>query len=802
MSGSSSSLGTGNQSSLWRSVDGDDEEGDQQLRVNTPFPAPKIMDLPQFQGEHKESLYWGTYRPHVYLGIRTRTPRSLMAGLIWIGVKDGKYVIRHVCEDSDEISKYGWTHHNGRDYGNQVIVDHGMTLTTEFLKTKEDGCGYGGDWALRIDAQIDKDNLDEELWGTGHLFFYLAEEEDSNVLSIGREKLDTPDSSLLAYGSREDIGGWELHIDSTDDLEIHYSGFRTPHFHKLAELVQNAIGSHETGVGLLQPDTSENSPNVLVFQISAKFPVRADISFVSGTGLPSSRDAERVKNITGKQLSNTLIEKQKEFDEKFNRLFNLTDKVSSEAVTVGRAALGNLIGGIGYFYGQSKISLTQDMRDKHGKDFVPYWPAEMYTAVPGRTTFPRGFLWDEGFHQLLICRWDIKICLDIIGHWLDMMNVDGWIPRELVLGTEALSKIPEEYVAQHPTNGNPPTLFLALKDLVNGTSRNQFTTSESNEITSFLDSAFVRLEAWFQWFHNTQSGKDVSSYYWHGRDQTTNRQLNPQTLTSGFDDYPRASHPGEEERHLDLRCWMLFAADRLNSITKLLGNHNEVGNEYESTVRLLSDFELLNKMHLDDVSGAYFDFGNHTEKVRLVWRDTESLGSNPASQELIREVMEIPQLSLVPHLGYVSLFPFMTGIIPSESPILGKQLDHIFDRSELWTDFGVLSLAKSSTLYDKYNTEHEAPYWRGSIWMNMNYMILSALHHYSTEDGPYKLRARTIYEELRQNLIRNVVDNYFKTGYIWEQYDQKNDGKGRGVHPFTGWTSLILLIMAETYPEI
>ncbi|KAI3968066.1 hypothetical protein MKW92_023112, partial [Papaver armeniacum] len=634
--GSSSSLRIGNQSRLWNSVDGDDEEV-QQLRVNTPFPAPKIMDLSQFQGEHKESLYWGTYRPHDL--------RSLMAGLMWIGIKDGKYVIRHVCEDSDEISKYGWTHHNGRDYGNQVI-------------------SYG---VLVIFSST---------WQKKKTVMFLAL----------KEKLDTRDSSLLAYGSRKDIGGWELHIDSADDLEIHYSGFRTPHFHKLAELVQNAIGSNATKVGLLQPDTSEKSPNVLVFQISAKFPVRADIAFVSGTGLQSSRDAER-------QLSNTLIEKQKEFDEK-----NLTgSSVSSEAVTVGRAALGNLIGGIGYFMNH----------------------------------LSRGFLWDEGFHQLLICRWDIKICLDIIGHWLDMMNTDGWIPRELVLGTEALSKIPEEYVAQHPTNGNPPTLFLALKDLVNGTSRNQFTTSESNEITSFLDSAFVRLEAWFQWFHNTQSGKHVSSYYWHGRDQTTNRQLNPQTLTSGFDDYPWASHPSEDERHLDLRCWMLFAADLLNSITKLLGKHNEVGNEYEAMVKLLSDFELLNKMHFDDVSGAYFDFGNHTEKVRLIWQDTESLGSNPASRELIREVMEMPQLSLVPHLGYVSLFPFMTGIIP---PVL-------------------LRTIICSTFYDKYNTEHEAPYWRGSIWMNINYMILSALHHYSTEDGPFKLRARTIYEELRQNLI-------------------------------------------------
>jgi mannosyl-oligosaccharide glucosidase len=28
--------------------------------------------------------------------------------------------------------------------------------------------------------------------------------------------------------------------------------------------------------------------------------------------------------------------------------------------------------------------------------------------------------------------------LDIIGHWLDLMNIDGWIPREQILGAEAL----------------------------------------------------------------------------------------------------------------------------------------------------------------------------------------------------------------------------------------------------------------------------------------------------------------------------------------------------------------------------
>jgi len=43
------------------------------------------------------------------------------------------------------------------------------------------------------------------------------------------------------------------------------------------------------------------------------------------------------------------------------------------------------------------------------------------------------------FHLFALTRrWDIHISLDIIGHWLDLMNVDGWIPREQILGAESL----------------------------------------------------------------------------------------------------------------------------------------------------------------------------------------------------------------------------------------------------------------------------------------------------------------------------------------------------------------------------
>ncbi|KAK1258969.1 Mannosyl-oligosaccharide glucosidase GCS1 [Acorus gramineus] len=276
--------------------------GEDVLSVVTPLAAPKMMDLPQastnseFQGEHRESLYWGTYRPQVYLGIRARTPRSLIAGLMWIGIKDGQYVMRHVCQHSDDLSKYGWTDHNGRDYGRQVLVDHGQVLTTSFLKSKSDGSGYGGDWAVRLEVQ--KEELDSANFKTANLFFYLANEEGASI-SIA-EELVSRDNTVLASGSHQDVGAWELHLTSTDNLDIHYAGLKTPHMHNLTELLLGTLGVNARKTGQLQlPDASENSPNIVIFQISGNLPVKMDVAFVSATGLKNSRVIERVNSLTG-----------------------------------------------------------------------------------------------------------------------------------------------------------------------------------------------------------------------------------------------------------------------------------------------------------------------------------------------------------------------------------------------------------------------------------------------------------------------------------------------------------------------
>ena len=51
---------------------------------------------------------------------------------------------------------------------------------------------------------------------------------------------------------------------------------------------------------------------------------------------------------------------------------------------------------------------------------------------------------------------------------------------------------------------------------------------------------------------------------------------------------------------------------------------------------------------------------------------------------------------------------------------------------------------------------------------------------------------------LRANLVRTINDQYQAKGFLYESYDS-DDGHGRGTHPFTGWTSLVVLMLADVY---
>lgn len=528
--------------------------------------------------------------------------------------------------------------------------------------------------------------------------------------------------------------------------------------------------------------TRGSTSNFTATQVTVRVPFEMDVVF------ESSSNSNRPNTLTGKVYSDLLAKKSEEFDSKFDNIFKLKEKsFKEEEINFAQSALSNLLGGIGYFYGSSRV--ISDFLETP----VSYWKAPLYTAVPSRSFFPRGFLWDEGFHGLLIASWDLEIELDIMSHWFDLMNSEGWIPREQILGLEAVAKVPEEFITQINTNANPPTFFLTLNYIISHLGDRLVNENR----LGVLERMYGRLVKWFDWYNTTQIGELPGAYRWRGRNGITNLELNPKTLTSGLDDYPRASHPTVDERHVDLMCWITLGAKVLAEIAMLLSRPSD---KYAHTYKYLSNNQLLDRLHWSYKKNTYADFGFHTDKVKLQKPPSPpSHHGPPIAQPYQRIVLENPELQFVDsNFGYVSLFPFFLQILDTESPKLLTVLNDLKNTDYLWTDYGLRSLSKTSPLYMKKNTEHDPPYWRGPIWINMNYLALKALNYYGKVKGPYSDRAQTLYDSLRQNLIKNMIKEYKHTGYVWEQYDDSS-GKGQRSHPFTGWSSLIVLIMGEIY---
>jgi hypothetical protein len=142
-----------------------------------------------------------------------------------------------------------------------------------------------------------------------------------------------------------------------------------------------------------------------------------------------------------------------------------------------------------------------------------------------------------------------------------------------------------------------------------------------------------------------------------------------------------------------------------------------------------------------------------------------------------------------PHIGYLNLYPLAFGLLKKEDPSFRLILHYLKSDDELYSNFGIRSLSKSDLLY---HTGED--YWRGNIWININYLVLRGLYKFYLDDD----ESRNIYETIRENLIRNVFLQWQKENTFYEQYSDI-DGKGVKARNFNGWTSLILNIVTEKY---
>lgn len=574
--------------------------------------------------------------------------------------------------------------------------------------------------------------------------------------SPGVQSTDAP--GVIAFGNQLTTGQWALHlVPQAGDpqlsciLSTAKANLRQPSFHNLTDTVKSMLADHfmtrrahgEDPRSLkLQDYVSEEEGNNLgMIQVTVRLPCTFDVVFVSGlddstpkswregvrwrsafaAAAAESADAApwesdpdlkqlretygwdgsdvhydvdgqdpRVAALSGPGLTALLAKRSAAHHARLETTFGpfaaVPDGPTAERLrTMISAAVSNLVGGIGYFFGRSIVhTKTAEGAPAYGLTFA----APLVTAVPSRAFFPRGFLWDEGFHQLILGRWDAALSRDCLAHWLGLMTASGWIPREQILGEEARSRVPREFIGQRPSHANPPALALAVAVEV------QRAMAGDARAAAFLRAVQPRFNAWVRWFNASQTGAMAGAYYWHGREGASIRELNPKSLSSGLDDYPRASHPDSLERHLDLRCWMTMVLDTLRDLNAAVPPAPSAlpGPRLEASLALLTSLDALTALHLDDASGMFLDYGYHTEDLLLRRRAAQDGGES----ELVRAPRaggEPPTYRHVPHFGYVSLFPLIAGLLPPASAAFGRQLELLRDESLIWSAHGLRSLS-------------------------------------------------------------------------------------------------------------
>jgi len=669
------------------------------------------------------------------------------------------------------MAGYGWERYDPRFGGIQTIHDAGnqIDITTSFVKIPEAG-EKGGHWGVRISGAPWKD-APSDLKTT--VVFYAAVEGQGlsrlEALHTQEEKEVGYEDDVVIDGENPGVGDFKIVVtgdggrsnnhpihghpsgmDKTLDRTFVYSSLipeealwqsKPVLFALMKEQIDEYFEKYtqENMPPPFQLYTIKNNPgvgNVQVIQKVFEGPFEFDVLF-------SSKDAP--KEMTSADLTTRLETATATFEKRFREIFKPQAPYSiKKYIPFSESLLSNLLGGIGYFYGDWKVD--RSYAPEYEEENEGFWeeaaearvraeietegPSELFSSIPSRPFFPRGFLWDEGFHLMPIIDWDLDLTLEIVKSWFNLIDDEGWIAREQILGAEARSKVPPEFQVQYPHYANPPTLFFVLSDFVTKLQESASIPTDSDgqhfpqlkekaSAAEYLQELYPLLRRHYRWFRRTQQG-DLKSYdrnafstkegyRWRGRTPT-------HVLPSGLDDYPRAQPPHPGELHIDAISWVGLMAKSLYQIAQYIGEEDdatEYSNQLEAIRKNIDD------LHWDEKAGVFCD----------------------------ATIDEFEENVHVCHKGYISLFPFMVGLLDKDSPKIGKLLDLISDPEELWSSHGVRSLSKSHELYGTGEN-----YWRSPVWVNMNYLILLRLQVSSqvslTQPDKELMRRRNLHNHL------------------------------------------------------
>ncbi|KAK0712122.1 glycoside hydrolase [Lasiosphaeris hirsuta] len=742
---------------------------------------------------------WGPYRPNLYFGVRPQVPDTLLMGLMWASGESRSELLstlRDTCEQDDGMQGYGWTFYDTRLGGSQTIHDTQLQvdLDTGFIKSED-----GKSWAVRITGTPKAGAANVKT----SLIVHAAVEMEAFSLpkSLGCENQSRRGGGVeaLCRGEIAELGHFEFQVlgdaqnKAVHDTSVNsVAGVDEDEIWKAKAVFTSQVkavgGSQGQNVAV---QDKPGAGNMHFIQTTFEGPFTLTLSY----------RAVQVAFLDGESTNATetrLDSLRSGFPARVDKVFPRAAPFEQDKYArFSQEIISNLLGGLGFFHGttlvddsrapayqETELNFWEDAAAAMAKATITQTvPLTLLSHTPSRPFFPRGFLWDEGFHLLPVLEWDLDLAISVLESWFDLMDDDGWIGREQILGPEARSRVPAAFQVQYTHYANPPTLLLLLPRLLAKlTGAAPYAGHPSTHLatpsaaTAALSALYPRLARHYAWFRRTQAANFSSAYprpagdagpgrgfRWRGRTPS-------HTLTSGLDDYPRANPPHPAELHVDALAWVGAAADALRQVAGFLGE-----GEDEAT------------------------YAGHVEDVKeglevLHWDGERYCDATVEGAEFVR----------VCHEGYLSLFPLLLGLMDADHPNLPKVLDLVADEARLYSPFGLRSL---SALDENYAEGED--YWRGAVWLNLNVLAVQRLRELGLQPGrgggsreptAVQLRATSLAADLRERLVNTVFSSWEKTGFFWEQYKDKT-GEGSHSRAFTGWTACVVLLLGLQFDK-
>ena len=824
-------------------------------------PESEIESQTLFSELHNSKYLWGTYKPNLYFSMKQKQKETPVFGLMWYGIKENYFsskvdidnILRHECAKTDLI-KYYWPYHNGLDYSNEIIKDEENNIFFDIQNIKTNYDINEQSWISIIKGKTLKNkNSNNNIKKNIGIILYFSLEEFSMdkkaIFNAENIKINNENYELKEMRFGKEIE--KFNIEITQGKEgIKYSEYqkyrkgyqynwRVKYFiTESLKVNQEIYAKKNITYSFIPFDEMQKTkqPNIIAIQIVFSMDKIINDNFEIIVRYSNNLKKEKESK---EEINNIINKKREEFNQKFESIFslknieaikndknfNLNEKHNESLQQMSKEALSNLLGGIGYFHGSIKQKQKNNSKENIQQE------KSLFTATPCRSYFARGFLWDEGFHQIIISKWDLELSLEMVNTWLDTMDNQGWIPREQIRGIEAEAQVPEEFREQDFFVANPPTLLFPIKTFINiyRYYKNSKITNNNFGMKELLVKFYNKLKLWMNWFEITQKNKNGNKnniYAWNKRNSEHN-------YPSGFDDLPRGMTPNDEENHLDLNIWLLELEKTLLQLSQFFDKESiDIYNK-----NILERKKDIKKNLFSDELNIYSDYlGPQFKKIKVkkyprkvfpyLWRNDNQCGEkvlnpigtraecnpygdSPCCSEFgwcgnTKNHCECPKCiksykleerkeykkkenTFNPHIGYINLFPIFFGDFNETE--LGDLFKYLGDKNEFLSDYGIRSLVKSDLLYRTGDD-----YWRGKIWIQINYLVLRGLNNYFINNKEIK----NIYDKIRYGLIKAVYKTWAKSHTFFENYD---DITGEGVmnHPFNGWTSTILLILSENY---